>query len=113
MQRFDVQLVALRYYSCQHHPEVQSGKITEREALKDFLDAFEGSGGNHDGVVTIDEWIGYYDDLSASIDSDDYFGSRRLVACSVWLVAVCLQLQLVAGRLQFSVSVFSVEFCAN
>jgi len=61
-------------YSAKDNPEVRAGRITVTEALNDFLDAFEGDGGNHDGTVTLDEWTRYYEDLSASIDSDDYFG---------------------------------------
>ncbi len=38
------------------HPGVKAGKITAKEALKDFLEAFEGSNSNHDGIVTLDEW---------------------------------------------------------
>ena len=35
----------------------------------------EGSQGNKDGRVTLDEWIKYYEEVSCSIDSDDYFGT--------------------------------------
>ena len=45
------------------------------QVLQEFLDGFEGGKGNHDGTVTIDEWINYYEDISSSIDEDDYFGA--------------------------------------
>ena len=31
--------------------------------------------GNRDSKVTLDEWVKYYEEVSASIDSDDYFGT--------------------------------------
>jgi len=47
--------------------------------LLDLLEVFEGSGSDSskkgDGIVTLDEWIGYYEEVSSSIDTDDYFGA--------------------------------------
>eukprot|EP00966_Prymnesium_polylepis_P241292 5580148-Prymnesium_polylepis.1 len=68
-------------YSTSKHPKVQSGAMTKQEALREFLSAFEGSRGNRDGVVTWEEWLGYYEEVSASIDSDDYFGQMMV---STW-----------------------------
>lgn len=48
-------------------------KKTESAVLGEMLQQFEGSRGNRDGKVTMEEWIGYYEELSASIESDDYF----------------------------------------
>lgn len=62
-------------YSVSKHPGVISGKITKEEALQEFLNSFEGTEGNRDGRVTLDEWIRHYEEVSASIDSDDYFGT--------------------------------------
>ena len=56
------------YYDASKHPDVVSGRMGKSTALMKFLDGFEGS------VVTVQEWLSYYEDLSASIDSDDYFG---------------------------------------
>ena len=56
------------YYDASKHPDVVSGRMGKSTALMKFLDGFEGS------VVTVQEWFSYYEDLSASIDSDDYFG---------------------------------------
>ena len=66
-------------YSASNHPDVKAGKRTEQEVLKDLLETFEGAGkgGNSkkgDGMVTLDEWIAYYEEVSSSIDTDDYFG---------------------------------------
>ena len=41
--------------------------------FKTFLDAFEGPHGDKDGTVTREEFVGYYEGISAGIDSDDYF----------------------------------------
>jgi hypothetical protein len=38
---------------------VIAGKKTEEQILKEFLTNFEGTGGNHDGNVTWDEFLGY------------------------------------------------------
>ena len=43
--------------------------MTKEEALLEFLNGFEGSEGNRDGKVTLDEWVKYYEEVSVSIDS--------------------------------------------
>ena len=57
-----------------------SGKQTEEDILYEFLDTFEqaysirhGDSKSRDKSVNIDEWIEYYQNISASIDNDDYF----------------------------------------
>ena len=62
-------------YSVSKPPAVIAGKMTKDEALQEFLNAFEGTEGNRDGKVTLDEWIRHYEEVSCSIDSDDYFGT--------------------------------------
>mmetsp|Transcript_72498 Transcript_72498/g.143977 ORF Transcript_72498/g.143977 Transcript_72498/m.143977 type:complete len:391 (-) Transcript_72498:608-1780(-) len=62
-------------YSVSKHPAVIAGKMTKEEALQEFLHSFEGDYGNRDGKVTLDEWIRHYEEVSVSIDSDDYFGT--------------------------------------
>ena len=59
-------------YNGKMHPKVQSGEWTEEQALRHFLDTFD-SLHNKDGRVTLEEWEQYYSDLSANIDTDDYF----------------------------------------
>jgi hypothetical protein len=56
--------------------------MTKEEALQDFLNGFEGSEGNRDGKVTLEEWIKYYEEVSCSIDTDDYFGSMMTTTWS-------------------------------
>jgi len=62
-------------YSTSKHPAVMAGKMTKEEALQEFLNSFEGTEGNRDGKVTLDEWVRHYEEVSVSIDSDDYFGT--------------------------------------
>jgi len=67
-------------YNAKQHPDVQSGKRTEDEILTEFLDTFEdhhcdmvGNADSRDGRVTMQEWIEYYNNVSMSIDNDEYF----------------------------------------
>ena len=62
-------------YSVSKHPQVLAGKMSKEEALQEFLNGFEGSEGDRDGRITLDEFIKYYEEVSCSIDSDDYFGT--------------------------------------
>jgi len=66
-------------YNAKKHPDVLAGKRTEDEILLEFLDTFEAafaqknSGSTRDGKVSPDEFLEYYQNISASIDNDDYF----------------------------------------
>lgn len=68
------------HYDVSKHPDVVSGKIDGRTALTQFFDGFEGKMGNRDGVITVQEWLDNYADISASIDTDDYFGQMMTQA---------------------------------
>ena len=75
-------------YNAKHHPDVKSGKKTEDEVLGEFLDTFEdnycdmkGCEDARDGKVTMHEWIEYYNNVSMSIDRDDYFS---LMMTNTW-----------------------------
>jgi Ca2+-binding EF-hand superfamily protein len=63
-------------YNAKGHPDVRSGKKTEEEILGEFLETFEMHhnilGGN-DRVVTKEEFEEYYNNVSASVDNDQYF----------------------------------------
>jgi len=59
-------------YDASKHPDVLTGRKTRDEVLAEFLDTFD-VGGEKDGMVTKDEFTNYYKNISASIDSDDYF----------------------------------------
>jgi Ca2+-binding EF-hand superfamily protein len=41
--------------------------------LNEFLSAFSGVKSSTEGLITRDEWIGYYTDLAMTIPSDEYF----------------------------------------
>jgi calcyphosin len=65
-------------YNASHHPDVVAGKRTEDEVLFEFLDTFEAHHSDcvedkRDGTVTKSEWLEYYNNVSMSIDSDEYF----------------------------------------
>jgi len=67
-------------YNARSHPDVKSGKKTEDEILTEFLDTFEdhwcdmsGNADSRDGIVTMPEWIEYYNNVSMSVDTDEYF----------------------------------------
>jgi len=60
-------------YDVSMNPEFLEGRKTRDEILQDFLNNFDGAKGNNDGVVTKQEWVDYYTDLSMSTPSDEYF----------------------------------------
>jgi WD40 repeat protein/Ca2+-binding EF-hand superfamily protein len=69
-------------YDCSLMPDVISGKITETEALRAMLNAFDQ--GEKDGIVTKDEFKAYYRNIGAAIDSDDYF---ELMIRNAWHIS--------------------------
>ena len=67
-------------YNAKSHPKVISGEKTEDEILGEFLDTFEdhfcdmkGNADARDGQVNMQEWTEYYNNVSMSIDNDQYF----------------------------------------
>ena len=67
-------------YNAKMHPDVIKGKKTEDEILAEFLDTFEdhfadmkGHADARDGQVNMNEWLEYYNNVSMSIDNDEYF----------------------------------------
>ena len=61
-----------RIYDVSQHPDVIQGKKTPEEAYREFMSLWDTQVA--DGVVTFDEFCDYYRDVSASIDTDQYFG---------------------------------------
>lgn len=53
------------------HPAVGLGFSSAQEVHSEFLDTFDI--GDHNGKVTIEEFVEYYNGVSASIDDDSYF----------------------------------------
>jgi Ca2+-binding EF-hand superfamily protein len=73
-------------YNAKMHPDVKAGKKTEDEIMLEFLDTFEVHHGlknpeDRDGRVSQQEFIEYYENISASIDNDEYF---KLMITNAW-----------------------------
>ena len=65
-------------YNAKMHPDVKAGKKTEDEILYEFIDTFEQHHSDcaedaRDGSVSKHEWEEYYNNVSMSVDRDDYF----------------------------------------
>lgn len=72
------------FYNARAHPDVRSGKKTEDDVLGEFLETFEmhhNIGGSRDRRVTREEFLEYYNNISASIDNDQYF---ELMMTNTW-----------------------------
>uniref|UniRef100_A0A3B4AY32 EF-hand domain-containing protein n=1 Tax=Periophthalmus magnuspinnatus TaxID=409849 RepID=A0A3B4AY32_9GOBI len=61
-----------KYYNPKMHPMVRRKKWTEERALEVFLKVFE-TPGDKDGKVTLDEFINFYCNVSASTEDDEDF----------------------------------------
>jgi len=75
-------------YNAKHHPDVKAGKKTEDEILGEFLDTFEdhfadmkGNEDSRDGIINMVEWLEYYNNVSMSIDTDEYF---KVMMTNAW-----------------------------
>ena len=74
-------------YNAKQHPEVRMGRKTEEEVLGEFLDTFEMhhslfvGGQQRDRRVSPEEFEEYYNNISASIDDDQYF---ELMVKNAW-----------------------------
>lgn len=64
-------------YNVKNHPDVKSGKKTEEDVYGEFLETFEThhniNRGTKDRRVTREEFVEYYNNISMSIDNDEYF----------------------------------------
>eukprot|EP01040_Poterioochromonas_malhamensis_P003432 gene3432-3658_t len=75
----------LSKYDLTWHPEVRAGRMTVKEAAKDFMLQWEkGRNAKNDGIITFEEFEEYYKEISASIDDDDYF---ELMIRNAWRIA--------------------------
>lgn len=75
-------------YSAKTHPDVLSGKKTEEQILLEFLETFEThhslrNNNAPDHIVTKDEFEEYYNNISASVDNDQYF---ELMMNNAWKI---------------------------
>ena len=67
-----------KFYNAKGHPDVKSKKKTEEEVLSEFLDTFElhhslKHPDQRDRRITLNEFMEYYNNISCSIDNDQYF----------------------------------------
>jgi Ca2+-binding EF-hand superfamily protein len=60
-------------YDVSMNPEFLEGRKSRDQILGEFLDNFQGSRGNSDGVIEWQEFYDYYSDLAMSTPSDEYF----------------------------------------
>jgi calcyphosin len=79
-----------QFYNAKNHPDVRNGRKTEDEVLLDFLETFEvhhslsrgdAKSKKNDGMVTLNEFMDYYSNVSSSIDDDEYF---KLMITNAW-----------------------------
>lgn len=73
-------------YKADKHPDVMQGKKTEDQILQEFLETFETAHSMRNNnapnyVVTKEEFEEYYNNISASIDDDNYF---KLMIENAW-----------------------------
>ena len=65
-------------YNARNHPEVLNGRKTEEEVLKEFMNTFQDTynylcGTETDNIITLEEFMEYYENVSMTIDNDEYF----------------------------------------
>lgn len=75
-------------YSAKTHPDVLAGKKSEEQILLEFLETFEThhslrNNEAPDHVVTKEEFEEYYNNISSSIDNDQYF---ELMMNNAWKI---------------------------
>jgi len=60
-------------YDVSGSPDFTESRLTKEQIVSNFINSFEGKQGNKDGVITLDEFISYYSDVSQSIPGDEMF----------------------------------------
>ena len=68
-----------KLYDVSQHPDVMSGRKTPEEAYREFMSMWDTQVA--DGIVTFDEFCEYFRDVSASVDTDEYFA---VMMTSAW-----------------------------
>lgn len=69
-------------YDVSSHPDVGQGRKQPMEVYKEFMSQWDTQVA--DGIVTIEEFMDYFRDVSASIDSDEYFAQMMKSAWKLW-----------------------------
>jgi len=62
-----------RIYDVSGNPLVKAGKLSKVDALRAFMSQWHLAHKKHTDDITLDDFVEYYDWISASIDRDDYF----------------------------------------
>ena len=75
------EIAAVYDVTCQ--PDVQSGRKTKQQALQEFMSHWR-QRKDETGAITLDDFLDYYKEVSASIDGDDYF---ELMIRNAWRIA--------------------------
>lgn len=70
-----------KIYDVSQHPDVISGKLQPADAYRQFMSLWDTQ--IADGIVTFDEFCDYFRDVSASIDTDEYF---RAMMVNSWKI---------------------------
>lgn len=65
----------INVFDVSKNPEFIERRQSKDQILTAFLNNFDGAKGNNDGVITYDEFVDYYSDISMPSVSvgDDYF----------------------------------------
>jgi Ca2+-binding EF-hand superfamily protein/biotin operon repressor len=71
-------------YDVSGNPLVKAGKLSKVDAVKAFMSQWHLAHKKHTDDVTLDDFLEYYDWISASIDRDDYF---ELMIRNAWHIA--------------------------
>ncbi|GBG29418.1 Calcium-dependent protein kinase [Hondaea fermentalgiana] len=77
------------FYDTSFHPQVIDGTKSHEDVVREFVAQWDNGAGqddqaNGDGIVTREEFVHYYRDVSASIDDDDYF---ELMMRNAWHIS--------------------------
>ena len=62
-----------RLYDVSRHPDVINGLKEPKDLYLDFMSKWDTQVA--DGIITFEEFLDYFGDVSASIDSDEYFAT--------------------------------------
>jgi len=73
-----------KHYNVSEHPLVLSGRLSEADALRNFIAHWHIGNKSHTDIVTYEEFKEYYQWVSASIDSDEYF---ELMMRNAWHIS--------------------------
>lgn len=68
-----------KLYDASCHPDVISGKKEESDLYMEFMSLWDTQ--VKDGIVTWDEFLSYYKDISCSVESDAEFYK---IMCEAW-----------------------------